>query len=83
MSPNEPQSLGVLRCAHCKSKHVRVNLMTETGGLMVDHIDVYCWVCNQFVKHMSVSPYAQESPPEHLEVKKALDDVNKYILTST
>lgn len=57
---SETKVIGRIRCSHCGGTMTKVNMCT-CGGVAVEHLDVYCAVCDAFIVDFYVSP---------LEVKK-------------
>ena len=72
MSRAEPMSLGAIDCPICRCTVLRAHFMSMSGGLVADHIDVYCAACNTFILHVDCKPHERQvevrtSPPISME----------------
>ena len=52
-----------LGCPRCKSSAVSVGLASWGGGLGINHIEVYCKVCDGFITHFDVKPSTPRKQP--------------------
>jgi hypothetical protein len=51
--------LGVAGCRRCKSKAMRVEYiqLSPPGGLGFNHVDLYCFMCGEFIGHLDLKPH--------------------------
>lgn len=66
--------MGVLACANCKNQYIKVELINLGRSLGIDHVDFFCAVCGQFVRHFDVSPHISDPDTEKLQ-----DEVNEEL----
>jgi len=60
MSTKDPLFIDKVHCPKCGSILVKANYMMTGTTPGVDHIDIYCGVCETFITHMNISPYEAE-----------------------
>ena len=68
MSRTSPTYMGLVGCPKCKGTFVLIRAQSMSGGVAVDHLDLYCHICGEFIMHVDCSPHKPEDKtPETME----------------
>ena len=58
MNKDKPMFMIREKCKKCGSTLIRINWMSY-DGIKIEHLDIYCGVCESFITHVDVSPYEE------------------------